>query len=116
MATTESLLSALTTRWTGVGDLGDVVAKLQYTISEPLEDGATGVKVTFGTSTVAEIGQHAELADLEIYLSGAAFESLANDELWLNKFADVNQLRWKIRTNRGRILARRLVDSHNRRP
>lgn len=116
MATTESLLSALTTRWTGVGDLGDVVAKLQYTISKPLEDGTTGVKVTFGASTVAEIGQHAELADMEIYLSGAAFEALANDDLWLNKFKDVNQLRWKIRTNRGRILARRLLDSHNRRP
>lgn len=116
MATTESLLSDLTARWTGEGDLGNVVAKLQYTISEPLEDGATGVKVTFGSTIVAEVGQHAEAADMVIYLSGKTFEALAKDELWLNKFKDLNQLRYSIRTNRGRVLARRLVDSHARRP
>lgn len=115
MATTESLLSALTSRWTGAGDLGDVVAKLQYTITEPLEDGATGVKVTFGASTVAEVGKH-DAPDLEIKLTGKTFEALANDTLNLSKPKEYAKLNVTSFSSRGAVLGKRLLESFGKRP
>lgn len=115
MSTTESLLPSLVSRWEGVGTLGDVVADLQYNIYEPLEDGVKGVKVSFGITTTAEIGNH-EAPDLEISLSGSTFEALANDTLDLAKPKEFARLSVKSNSRRGAVLGKRLLASFNSRP